>query len=74
MAKLSVDLKPAWKTKISDSGDLDILPLCENHEAGAKCSCAPTVEVIGAHLLIVHNSFDHREVIEQAIAIMNGGL
>jgi len=35
----------------------DILP----HYDEADCWCDPTVEVVGAHLLIIHNSFDGRE-------------
>lgn len=57
---------------INDKGDIDTLPLGEEHGRGAECTCKPTVKVFGANLMIVHNSFDKREIIEQAIAIMNG--
>ena len=73
VADLSVILKPAWGNVISDNGDIDVVPLIEEHETGTgKCYCHPSVEVIGANLLIIHNSVDKREFIEQAIAIMNG--
>ena len=56
--------------------DVNVMP--ENdlkpHIESADCACEPTVEVIGASLLIIHNSYDHREIIEQAIDIMNGDL
>jgi hypothetical protein len=54
--------------------DLDVIPLDDlwPHIDGAKCPCDPTVEVIGASLLVIHNSFDHREIVEQAVDIMNG--
>jgi len=73
MADLSVTINPAWGNVISDNGDIDVIPLIEEHEQGTgKCSCRPAVEVIGSNLLIIHNSFDKCEFIEQAIAIMNG--
>jgi len=54
--------------------DVNVIPLgdLKPHIESADCECCPTVEVIGASLLIVHNSYDHREIIEQAIDIMNG--
>jgi hypothetical protein len=72
MASLEFEIKPAWANVISDTGDIDVLPVAEQHVRGAACSCKPRVEVIGSNLLIVHNSFDKREFIEQAIDIMNG--
>lgn len=74
MAKLNVDVKivPAWENVISENGDIDVFPVAEKHEQGAKCNCRPFVEVIGAYILVIHNSYDKREFIEQAIAIMNG--
>lgn len=56
------------------SGDVNVLPVddLKPHIESADCECNPTVEVIGASLLIVHNSYDHREIVEQAIDIMNG--
>ena len=56
------------------SNDTHVYPLNDLHEhitEGVECPCNPTVEVIGASLLIIHNAFDNREVIEQAIDIMN---
>lgn len=55
--------------------DVHVYPendLQEHVLTGTCCPCEPTVEVMGASLLIIHNAFDHREVIEQAIDIMNG--
>ena len=55
--------------------DTHVYPLNDLREhilEGVDCPCEPTVEVIGASLLIIHNAFDHREIVEQAIAIMNG--
>lgn len=55
------------------NGDVNVYPLDDigEHVLDVSCSCGPSVEVIGAHLLIVHNAFDHREIIEQAIEILN---
>ena len=61
-----------WTNIKHENGDIDIMPIGENHTFGIECICDPTAEVIGANLIYTHNSFDHREVIEQAIAIMNG--
>lgn len=74
MAKTFIDINifPAWENIITGM-DIDVMPKAENHTIGAKCACNPTVEVDGAHLLIIHNSYDKREFIEQAIEIMNGG-
>ena len=55
--------------------DVHVYPENDLHEhvlVGTDCPCAPTVEVVGASLLIIHNAFDHREIVEQAIDIMNG--
>lgn len=55
--------------------DIHVYPVNDLQEhvlVGVDCPCDPDVEVIGATLLIVHNAFDHREIIEQAIDIMNG--
>lgn len=53
--------------------DVNVLPVDDVrlHIESAECPCEPMVEVIGANLLIIHNAFDHREIIEQAIDIMN---
>jgi len=56
------------------NNDTHVFPLNDLREhvtEGVDCPCNPTVEVIGASLLIIHNAFDNREVIEQAIDIMN---
>lgn len=55
--------------------DVDVYPLkdIQPHKMGADCSCSPAVSVEGAGLLILHNAHDHREIIEQAIDIMNNG-
>lgn len=60
-----------WQNFTSESGDIDVIPRFEEHTFGSGCKCQPTVEVIGAYLLTIHNAFDKREIIEQAIAIMN---
>ncbi len=59
----------------STDGDVHVYPLDDLQEhvtVGTDCPCEPTVTVEGAVLLIIHNAFDHREIIEQAIDIMNG--
>jgi hypothetical protein len=43
--------------------DLHVVPLDDlfPHSDGTECLCSPRVEVHGAKLLIIHNSFDGRE-------------
>ena len=56
-------------------GDIHVYPVNDLREhvlTGTDCPCEPEVEVIGAVLLIAHNAFDHREIVEQAIDILNG--
>jgi hypothetical protein len=55
--------------------DIHVYPvkdLREHVTVGVDCPCEPIVKVVGAVLVIVHNAFDHREIVEQAIDILNG--
>lgn len=63
-----------WVLGEDYSGDIHVLPLgeLEEHGTDSGCICGPRVDIEGAHLVIVHNSFDHREIVEEAINIMNG--
>ena len=54
--------------------DIHVYPVDDEHPhdlIGTKCQCNPTIEVVGATLIIIHNAFDWREVIEQAKEIIN---
>jgi hypothetical protein len=56
------------------NNDIHVLPLYDlkpHIEIGVDCPCRPTIEAIGANLLIIHNAWDNREVFEQAIEAMN---
>ena len=58
------------------NNDTHVYPLNDLHEhitEGVECPCNPAVEVIGADLLIIHNAFDNREIIDEAVSIMNRG-
>lgn len=55
--------------------DVHVIPLqdIEEHKRESSCKCQPTIEVYGSNLLVVHNSFDMREIVEEAIEyIMKG--
>jgi hypothetical protein len=55
--------------------DVHVYPLNDHWEHildGTECPCEPRVETEGSTLIIVHNAWDHREIVEQAIDIMNG--
>lgn len=72
MSVVSVKNLKGWTNIVSDNGDIDIVPIGEIHVSGKSCSCRPSTELHGSVLVILHQSFDHREIVEQAIAIMNG--
>lgn len=45
-------------------GDIHVLPIDDilpHEEIGTDCICDPVIEVEGAVLIIIHNSFDGRE-------------
>ena len=43
----------------------------EEHELhGTQCKCNPKVDFSGEEILVIHNSFDMREIIEQANEIL----
>lgn len=44
----------------------------EEHQESSTCKCNPKVEVQpGGDLIVIHNSFDRRELVEKAIDVMN---
>lgn len=54
------------------SNDVHVYPLndLDNHIVegdgdGASCPCNPKIEIHGADLLYIHNSFDGREIVEE---------
>ena len=56
-------------------GDIHVYPLNDLREHitnGPGCPCEARVDLEGATLIYVHNAWDHREIVEQAIDIMNG--
>ena len=55
--------------------DIHVYPVNDKREhftEGPGCPCEPEIKVVGAALIYVHNAWDHREIVEQAIDIMNG--
>lgn len=42
-----------------------------NIEDFINCNCNPKVEVINNNFMIIHNSYDGREIIEETIFSMN---
>ena len=47
--------------------DIHVIPANDLHKhiMSVNCPCEPTVEVVGAVLVITHNAWDHREFVEQ---------
>ena len=62
--------KRGWiiKQGLLGNNDVDVIPIDDlrKHTPGSHCLCNPMVEVVGANLVIVHNSYDHREAVEWA--------
>jgi hypothetical protein len=55
--------------------DRHVYPLNDLQEHitdGPGCPCNPRIDLVGATLVYIHNSFDHREIAEEAIRILNG--
>lgn len=48
---------------------LHIIPIndLEEHEESSTCKCMPSVEIVNAEIIVTHNSFDRRELIEQLL-------
>ena len=46
----------------------DIKP---HEEEGTQCSCKPRLEIHNGEMIVIHNSFDHREAVEMAEEILN---
>lgn len=55
------------------TGDIHVIPVDDLHEhiIGAECPCEPTVEVEGAILIYIHNSWDCREAVEWAEELLH---
>ncbi len=61
-----------WMNVMDSHGDYHVIPTGEEHTESTDCLCEPTSELSGSRLIVKHNAFDHREIIEQAMAIING--
>ena len=51
-----------------EDDDIAIAPLNDKkvHEVfDDQCECQPYLEIIGCHILYIHNSFDFREIVEE---------
>ena len=49
---------------VHSGNDLHVIPVNDKkpHQRSADCECEPTVEVVGAGLVIVHDAFDFRHI------------
>jgi hypothetical protein len=63
-----------WQSYTMTNGDVHVIPLNDRygHLLENECGCNPEFRVEGSGLVIVHNAWDHREIVEQAIRILNG--
>ena len=55
------------------AGDIHVVPIndLKEHTLNADCECDPAVEVSGAVLIYIHNSWDHREFFEGLETLIN---
>jgi hypothetical protein len=54
---------------------IHVLPIndLEPHdEEGTICKCEPKVEFVEGGMLVIHNAYDQREIIEQVNKILKG--
>lgn len=53
---------------------INVLPVndIKEHTEDTTCECSPTVEYEGSEILVIHNSYDGREALEQAEEILKG--
>jgi hypothetical protein len=54
---------------------IHILPkndLEPHEEEGTICKCNPRVEFVEGGMLVIHNAYDNREIIEQVNQILKG--
>jgi len=50
-----------------NNDDIHVIPVddLKEHVCSANCQCKPRIEVEGANLIYIHNSWDGREYIEE---------
>jgi hypothetical protein len=60
-----------WEVVETEKGDVHVVPLNDKkeHTLLTDCSCGPRIDVEGAKLIIVHNAWDWREIVEEAAQI-----
>jgi hypothetical protein len=51
---------------------INVLPSndLKDHDESTACECRPRVEMINGEMLVIHNAYDNREVVEQANEIL----
>ena len=51
----------------------NILPIddLKEHTENSTCECLPKVIYEDGEMIVIHNSYDHREIIEEANKIIN---
>lgn len=56
-----------------DGERINVTPVDDiySHLENEMCECKPSIEISGPNLLITHNSYDGRELIEEAYRAMN---
>ena len=53
---------------------VNILPIndLKEHEENTTCECNPKVEILeNGEILVIHNSYDRREVTEEVLELIN---
>ena len=52
---------------------INVIPIndLKEHTENSTCECEPKVIIENGEMIVVHNSFDRRELIEHVIDVMN---
>ncbi len=48
------------------AGELHVAPIGDRkrHQLRIKCRCRPSLMVVGEAIIVIHNAFDFREIVE----------
>jgi len=65
-----------WEVLETEDAGVHVVPLREDHDLTTVCACGPSVSLGDENgpygsMLVTHNSFDGREAVEWAEAILN---
>lgn len=62
----------AWQITGGEEMNYHILPTndIKEHTEETTCECEPRIEIVNGDMLIIHNAYDNREIIEKVEEIL----